>query len=137
VQLELGSIATPFERRQFGTELQYCQRYYQSSYPQGTAAGTADGNGINFVATGTNRLVGASSLAVIMRAAPNPVVIYDPGATNTTNQVRNQSNGAVAVTSPAFNSNTTYAFTRVITFSGTPFTAGQDYNFHYTAAAEL
>jgi hypothetical protein len=136
VQFEVGGVATAFERRNFGIELTMCQRYYQSSYPQGTAAGSADGNGINFVATGTNRLVGASSLAVVMRAAPN-AVIYDPGAANTTNQVRNQSNGAVAVTGTAFNSNTTYAFTRVITFSGTPFTAGQDYNFHYTAAAEL
>jgi hypothetical protein len=29
VQLEAGSVATPFERRPFGTELQLCQRYYQ------------------------------------------------------------------------------------------------------------
>jgi hypothetical protein len=29
VQLEVGSVATPFERRPFGTELQLCQRYYQ------------------------------------------------------------------------------------------------------------
>jgi len=29
VQLEVGSVATPFERRPFGTELALCQRYYQ------------------------------------------------------------------------------------------------------------
>jgi hypothetical protein len=29
VQLEVGSVATPFERRPYGTELQLCQRYYQ------------------------------------------------------------------------------------------------------------
>jgi hypothetical protein len=28
VQLEVGSVATPFEQRQFGTELALCQRYY-------------------------------------------------------------------------------------------------------------
>jgi hypothetical protein len=28
VQLEIGSVATPFERRPFGTELSLCQRYY-------------------------------------------------------------------------------------------------------------
>ena len=29
VQLETGSVATPFERRPYGTELALCQRYYQ------------------------------------------------------------------------------------------------------------
>jgi hypothetical protein len=30
VQLEVGSVATPFERRPYGTELMLCQRYYES-----------------------------------------------------------------------------------------------------------
>jgi len=48
VQLEIGSVATPFERRPFGAELALCERYfeqtflvslgstYSSSYPQAT-----------------------------------------------------------------------------------------------------
>jgi len=31
VQLEAGSVATPFEHRQYGQELALCQRYYQKS----------------------------------------------------------------------------------------------------------
>ena len=34
VQLELGSVATPFEHRSYGEELLKCQRYYQNSYRQ-------------------------------------------------------------------------------------------------------
>jgi hypothetical protein len=33
VQLEAGSVATPFERRQYGQELALCQRYYYKIYP--------------------------------------------------------------------------------------------------------
>jgi hypothetical protein len=32
VQLEVGSVATPFERRPYGAELSLCQRYYQKSW---------------------------------------------------------------------------------------------------------
>ena len=37
VQLEVGSVATPFEHRSFGDELLRCQRYYQTSFPYGDA----------------------------------------------------------------------------------------------------
>jgi hypothetical protein len=41
VQLEVGSVATPFERRDYGRELIMCQRYYETSYDQSVAPGTA------------------------------------------------------------------------------------------------
>jgi hypothetical protein len=34
VQLEIGSVATPFERRPYGTEMELCRRYYQFSSGQ-------------------------------------------------------------------------------------------------------
>ena len=41
VQFETALVATDFERRQYGTELALCQRYFETSYPIGTAVGTA------------------------------------------------------------------------------------------------
>ena len=38
VQLEVGTAATPFERRQFGQELALCQRYYWTSTQSGVSA---------------------------------------------------------------------------------------------------
>ena len=35
VQLELGSVATPFEHRSYADELQRCQRYYETDEPEG------------------------------------------------------------------------------------------------------
>jgi hypothetical protein len=62
VQLEVGSVATPFERRPYGTELQLCQRYYQElgaiSYTYYGGSGTLYESGIQ-------------SLLVSMRTSPS------------------------------------------------------------------
>ena len=41
VQLEVGSVATPFEHRSYGDELARCQRYYYAVYRRGASS---DGN---------------------------------------------------------------------------------------------
>lgn len=65
VQLEEGSVATPFEQRPIGTELALCQRYY---YKQIMLGGNASfGNGNMYTATGYR---GVMKLPVSMRAAP-------------------------------------------------------------------
>jgi len=46
VQLELGSVATPFEMRPYPVELQLCQRYYEKSYSINTAPGTNTNSGL-------------------------------------------------------------------------------------------
>lgn len=43
VQLEAGSVATPFEARDVGMELALCQRYYEKSYNMSNAPGVPTG----------------------------------------------------------------------------------------------
>jgi hypothetical protein len=52
VQLEVGSVATPFERRPYGTELSLCQRYYYKA--QITGAGSFFGTGVAYSTTSAN-----------------------------------------------------------------------------------
>ena len=83
VQLEVGSVATPFERRPFGTELSLCQRYYEKSYNIDIAVPTATYNGNNFQATWgvqTNRPLWDINFAVWKRANPT-MSFYSPNST--------------------------------------------------------
>jgi hypothetical protein len=65
VQLEAGSVATPFERRDYGRELIMAQRYYYKNFPN--LANTVVGNGFN----GTTTVAAISgAFPVQMRARP-------------------------------------------------------------------
>ena len=91
VQLEVGSVATPFERRQYGQELALCQRYYWR-------ATGASGAGFQGIGSG---VVGNSTTAyfmtytpVVMRSAPvlnfsGSVSILDGSATPNITSIAN------------------------------------------------
>jgi hypothetical protein len=68
VQLEVGSTATPFERRLFGNELALCQRYFYV---------IASGSGYisNAAAQTTTNAFGMYTLPVTMRTAPTGSVV--------------------------------------------------------------
>ena len=89
VQLEKGTVATPFEFRPYATELALCQRYYQKSYSIGTAPGTATetGNWAYYlpVAIGStnNWIQSGPNLQASMRTAP-AIVLYNSAGNVTT-----------------------------------------------------
>ena len=51
VQLEAGTVASPFERRDIGRELMMCQRYYEKSYSQPVTPGASTPEGMVLMPT--------------------------------------------------------------------------------------
>jgi len=75
VQLEVGTAATPFERRQYGQELALCQRYYNRDVLVAIGGGATP--------TATNRTFYCSvNWPVAMRAAPTMTLISTLASSN-------------------------------------------------------
>jgi len=75
VQLELGSVATPFEHRSYGDELARCQRYY-NTHPDGSM----NMHGFYY---NSNTSLAEVNFPVTMRAAPALVALNGAGSTST------------------------------------------------------
>ena len=92
VQLEAGSVATPFERRPYGTELALCQRYYEKSYNQSVLPGTATLDG-GFLTTRIDSVGGGSAFFKVAKRSAPTVTVYSP-TSGTSGQARNYSSSA-------------------------------------------
>jgi hypothetical protein len=143
VQLEVGSVATPFEREIYSNTLAKCQRYYETSFPIGTAPANSSSFASNYNGTqlGSTSLYVAVCLKASKRTTPS-VVIYSGNnvASPTANQLQFYNNAGsgwtntTGATAAATNDNSFYVSA---TTSGT--TAGYSYftTFGWTASAEL
>jgi hypothetical protein len=86
VQLEAGTTASPFEYRQYGTELNLCQRYY-AKMGQGSAQYAAFGSGMYYGATNVNVFL---KYPTTMRSSPtlsyggNIIITSGGGGSNIT-----------------------------------------------------
>ena len=105
VQLEVGSAATPFEVRDYASELMRCQRYFWKTFPIGTAVAQNSGTTLNCISYIIN-VPGAVNVGqsvqypVAMRATPI-TTFYNPSAANA--NWRNTSAGADSGAVVAFN----------------------------------
>lgn len=97
VQIELGTVATAFEMRPYTTELQLCQRYYETSLPLGVTRNSTfpQRTGARNVMSINGTWDGAATVTFIVpkRATPT-LTIFDPYS-NTNNQASNQSTSVV------------------------------------------
>jgi len=101
-QLEVGSVATPFEHRSYGEELARCQRYYYKTYRQDIAPGTNSADGLVWL-SGSTKADNTARLyirhPVDMRTAPTATFYqYNTGTTGIWNYERSGADGTVTTT---------------------------------------
>ena len=135
LQLEEGLVATPFEQRPYGLELSLCQRYFQTSYTNGSLIGTAVADNTNEVrgwGDGGGAISGAGArFQTTMRPMPT-VVVYDRAGN--ANKISTVNGGGTTADNVVINStkvNIDGISARA--YGGTVY----ETVFHYTASAEL
>jgi hypothetical protein len=133
-QFEVGTQATSFEYRQYGTELALCERYFETSYTAGVAIGSVSDTGVlAYRASGTSaNAVFPARFVVDKRAAPI-VTIYNP-VTGAASSLRNDTAGTNITVSAVTNIGTS-GFGYVT--ANTALTDQNGYFIHFAANSEL
>jgi hypothetical protein len=136
IQLEEGSVATPFEFENIGTTLAKCQRYYEKTYNIETNPATATqtgmvGNDITSDVNHNNYHIVRLSYKVTKRAAPT-ITLYDAAGTAGKAMAFNVAAAGTdgfTVTADVIGQHSFRAYVLGISTAG--------FIVHYTASAEL
>ena len=133
-QLQEGSSVTPFERRDFDTELRKCQRYYEKSYDASIYPGDTSSN-INGAARVISRAADQNDRFVVAfkatkRASPT-CTVYAPTAGNSGFWTSDTNGSSLTATAQGQGLNGFASLPTANTTSATRYT------FHWTADAEL
>ena len=135
VQLEAGTVATPFERRSFGQEFLLCQRYFEKSYNINVVPGTISTEGVAFGYTQSGALNSAFIAPVfnVKKRAKPTINVYNAN-TGVAGQMRD---GGAIDTAVTVNSGFTGESSTLWANSGSVLTTNAACWAHYTASAEL
>jgi hypothetical protein len=143
VQLEVGTAATNFDVRSFGTELQLCQRYYYKTFPQDIApangAGYTSGIGVpTAVAYTTGSMRNVTVFSQPMRAIPT-VTYFNSNLGTPTTGVWSFYNGAWTACTAISNGEVSELYVSPNINNSGAFTFGYSYlvTGFLTASAEL
>jgi hypothetical protein len=128
VQLEAGSVATPFERRPFGTELVLCQRYFEKSYDLNVVPGTISFEGALTIPPSTSGRQTGAYFSVRKRATPT-MTLFSPITGTSGTVFRNPTSPAAVVQNPG---QTTF---RLDVTGG--IAVSDDAAYQFTASSEL
>jgi hypothetical protein len=136
VQLEVGSVATPFERRPYGTELMLCQRYYEKSYSINVAPGTNTSLGSAMIMGSSNG--GADigcfvKFSVPKRAAPTMSFWTNGGSSGNWSYERSGASGTVTASATSIGESSVLIEANDI---GANYTSALAFG-HWVASAEL
>lgn len=146
IQLEKGTLATPFETRPYALELALCQRYFEKSFQVATVPasnlGSAHGMGLfggTTGANGTTMYCNTVMFRVPKRVSTYTVTFYNPASVTGNARVNYVGATAADVTTISVNDGTDLrtevGFTPVITSTNTNATAWV--SLAYTAVCEL
>jgi hypothetical protein len=130
IQVEKGTVATPFEHRSYGQELALCQRYYYKTYNQAVVPGSA-----STAATYRTRSYSGSyasavvQFPVLMRTAPT-CTVYNPssGATNSWRDIDSSADRSAGLST---------VLDSAVTTESSSVAANTSNFFHIVATAEL
>ncbi len=132
VQLERGSVASTFERRDITSELVRCQRYFEKSYNQGTTPGTATSLGGYQSRDGTaSTVVRYYPVGYKVTKRANPTVVIYSTATGSSGVMRLDSSDESAAASGVGDAN------MMIFSDDASIPSHFGAFFHYTLEAEL
>lgn len=130
VQLEAGTVASPFERRDYGRELMMCQRYYETSW-SGVAVGTDSSTVVQTGGYGINSSDSTIVQSFRVDKRTNPTCyVWSPLTTSSSNKIRQASNGAIATVSGV------NPWGNVFTIANNG-TTGNAFQYGWAAVAEL